>query len=166
MIADALDYNPETGDLIWNQKMGTRVKPGDVAGSVDGYGYKIIGFKGERYKAHRVAWKLHYGEWPSGHIDHIDQDRLNNKIDNLRVATRSENMRNQRVPDNNTSGVIGVSWGRVPQRWQAKIDANGKKRYLGSFNIKEDAIEARKQAEKELGYHPNHGQPRIAGSIV
>ena len=110
-------------------------------------------------RAHRVAWALHYGEWPEMDLDHIDGNPQNNAIANLREVTRSENSRNMKVYRTNSSGVHGVGMHSCG-KWRARIAPRRGARsiHLGLFNTKEEAIAARKKAEKEHGYHENHGR--------
>ncbi len=97
--------------------------------------------------AHRIAWVLHYGEWPKGQIDHIDGNGLNNRLVNLRDVSHAENQRNQKLHSRNKSGYRGVSLDRKTGKWQAHIWANGKRLYLGRFDTALAAGEARTAAE-------------------
>ena len=109
------------------------------------------------YKAHRVAYAIHFGEWPRGCIDHINGIKTDNRADNLRVVDRATNNRNRPTQKNNTSGVTGVS--QTPQgKWRAVIKVNKKTQSLGVFSAKKDAISARKEAETKFGFHKNHGR--------
>lgn len=95
---------------------------------------------------HRLAWFLHYGEWPTCQVDHINGDRHDNRISNLRLASSSENQRNRKRPKNNTSGYKGVSWIEHYQMWQATIKFDGKNKYLGRFDTPEEASDAYNKA--------------------
>lgn len=108
--------------------------------------------------AHRVCWAVHYGEWPSDQIDHIDGNGLNNRISNLRVVDNTGNMRNTKMKRNNTSGVMGVSYHQETNKWRAYIGAGSKQIYLGLFDDFDQAVSARRLAEVHYGYHPNHGR--------
>jgi len=99
--------------------------------------------------------------WPENNIDHVDGDEGNNRIVNLRDVTQGQNLRNTARPSDNQSGCTGVSWIADERRWRAYIRENKRQRFLGQFANIADAIAARKAAEAELGYHPNHG--RAAG---
>lgn len=144
-----LDYDPLTGELSW--KSG---KPAFTA--TDKHGYRVGSVMNKQAKAHRVIWKMVHGTEPA-QIDHEDHNRSNNRLTNLRPATMTINQQNTKKSSNNTSGVTGVSFDRVDGKWLAAIGVNGKRKTLGRFKDKEDAIKARKDAEKLYGYHPNHG---------
>jgi hypothetical protein len=158
-----LDYNPETGDLVWKIRL-SRVKPGDIAGCARGNGvgknYRAVRVQREAYLAHRLVWLIVTGEWPVGHIDHHDGDGMNNAWVNLRDVTRQENCKNVRRRIDNTAGATGVSWDQSRNRFSAYIGVDRKVRKLGRFKTFEEAVVARKAAEIEYGYHPNHGQDR------
>ena len=106
----------------------------------------------QRTQAARVAWALHYGDWPVGCVDHIDGDCTNDRIDNLRAATTSENNRNQRISGRNTSGKVGVTFFKRTGKWRAWISVDGKVKSLGYFCRLEDAVAARIAAENEHGF--------------
>lgn len=126
--------------------------------ALDGYGYLHGRIFDRPYKAHRVIWLLHSGSWPAMHLDHINGIRADNRIINLREVTRTENMQNQRIRSDNSSGVIGVCWDKSRGNWMAYIDAHHKRVYLGRRDELEEAIALRKAAEIEMGFHPNHGR--------
>lgn len=115
-----------------------------------GYGYIIISLDGIPYKAHRLAWLYVHGEMPAAIVDHINRDKTDNRIANLRLATRSENARNINRRRDNTSGITGVTFLPKTSRWAAKLTVNSWNHFLGSFATKEEAIAARLKAEKEL----------------
>jgi hypothetical protein len=101
------------------------------------------------------------GHWPNGDVDHINGDRQDNRICNLRNVTRSENCMNSSISKRNKSGVLGVCWTSRERKWLAQIQHNGKNIHIGSFDVLEDAKAARLNKEKELGFHENHGKPRL-----
>ena len=109
------------------------------------------------HKAHRLAWMYVYGEWPE-YIDHIDGNGLNNRISNLRSVSKEESAKNKPLQLNNNSGCSGVRFYKPLGRWLARINVNGKRVHLGYFDLIEDAVKVRKEAEKKHGYHPNHGR--------
>ena len=147
-LRELLHYEPETG--IFTRKVSTarRVKVGDVAGSLGGRGYLLIQLQSRKYQAHRLAWLHTYGVWPKGQIDHINRIRADNRISNLRDVSHKQNGQNASKPSNNTSGHPGVSWHKQSSKWQAKITHNQKPIYLGLFESLEEAVAARKAAEK------------------
>ncbi|WPZ30789.1 HNH endonuclease [Sulfitobacter sp. OXR-159] len=113
-----------------------------------GYRYGRIFMK--NHLAHRVIWAIVHDQWPDSEIDHIDRDRQNNRICNLRLATRSENAANQCMRSNNRSGFKGVTWSKVAKKWTAEISFNNKRNYLGLFETKEEAALAYKNASERL----------------
>lgn len=167
---DRLDYASVQGILTWKQN--DLILPhlrGKHAGSLCVYLKcylwrkitRTFNGKVQAHGYHRVAWLVHYGTWPEGHLDHIDGDSGgNNRITNLRVATYSENSRNKKVYKSNKSGVTGVLWQKRISKWTAQIKNNGRQIHLGCFTEINDAVSARKSAEKKYGYHENHGRPR------
>jgi hypothetical protein len=154
-LKELLDYNPETGVFIW-KVANRRTKSGSVAGTLCN-GYVKIGIGGKHYSAHRLAWLYVYGIFPKKQIDHINQDRSDNRILNLREVSTIDNGRNRVMQKNNTSGITGVQWRKSRGKWVSVIKIAGELRYLGCFSVKEDAIKARKEAEAKYGFHPNHG---------
>lgn len=108
--------------------------------------------------AHRVLWALHYGDTPHQQIDHANGVPYDNRISNLRLATRSENAMNKMASCRNTSGAKGVYWRKRTQKWVPRITVSGKEVYLGVFNTFEEAVEARRAAAgKYHGAFANHG---------
>jgi hypothetical protein len=148
-LKEFLDYNPDTGIFTWIKKPNKRIKVGQVAGRASGNGYVRIKFKHIDYFAHRLAYYMYHGVDPLEKcIDHIDGDKANNKIDNLRLASFFQNQMNRvNLNRNNTSGVIGVSWHKSSKKWRAYIMINGEPKHLGLFTNKEDAIKARREAK-------------------
>ena len=143
----------------WLRPMSNRVSIGSVAGGIHKpTGYRVIGINNVTYREHRLIWLWYYNEWPVDEIDHINGNKLDNRIDNLRAATRQKNAKNQKLRSDNKSGVPGVFFNKQRQKWHAYIKADGKRKHLGYFDKFEDAVAARKAAEIEFGYHPNHGR--------
>jgi len=166
-----LSYNPVTGVLTWLPREQDLFKPGprqkwacdlwnsrfayQIAGHLNKDGYLEIGIFGKAYAAHRVAWALHYGVWPTGEIDHENGIGSANQISNIRDAAHRANMQNQKMRVDNTTGQMGVYRHAASGRWNVRVGH----RSFGYYDDLDDAIAARKQAEKEMGYHPNHGRP-------
>lgn len=165
-----LEYEPETGRFFWRYrpvemfkrervfKWWNRVYAGQVAGGIDRQGYRKVTINGKYVALHRLAWAFMFGRWPDGEIDHINGDKSDNRIANLHDVGRSENSRNMPIQSNNRSGVTGVSRVSKTGLWRADIYRNRRQVHLGSFPTKEQAIAARKAAEKGLGYSPLHGR--------
>lgn len=126
---------------------GVVMKHGIPAGCRRGNGYVGINVGGKQYYAHRIAWLFTHGRWPSEDIDHINRDKQDNRIVNLREATRSQNQRNHPLTAANKSGHKGVRWNKQARRWVAFMRINKKPKHLGSFTRLEDAVEARRRAE-------------------
>jgi hypothetical protein len=142
-LAESLNYNPNTGDFVWKVSTSKRTKAGSPAGSVYPVGRLYISYKGSAYQAHRVAWFMHYGEQPPALIDHIDQDPLNNRISNLRKATRSLNAMNKPA-----KGVY-----RDGDKWRAMIRLNGKLTQLYRGPDYSKAVRARESAVRDYWSH-------------
>lgn len=162
---ETLDYDPSTGIFRWKMHRSSNAPRGSEAGYATDRGYIEIKLSGKVLKAHRLAWVLVYGTWPDGFIDHINGNRADNRIENLRVATRTENQRNSRLRTDNKSGVRGVRWAAREQKWHATIKNGGVSKFLGSFASKSDAIAARRDAEIETfgGFSRDYGDaPRAA----
>jgi len=157
-LKELFHYCPETGLFTRLITTGARGKKGNIAGSINKKGYVAIIINGKYYRAHRLAWLYIHGRLPSDQIDHISGKRNDNRIGNLREVTPSGNQRNQRVPKNNTSGVIGVTWNKFYGKWTSAITTNHKLKYLGSYDYWFDSVCARKSAENKYDYHRNHGR--------
>lgn len=142
-------YEPDTGLVRWRVKpKGQRRQAGDVAGNVDKiYGYVQIRLDYQKLYGHRVAWALHHGEWPNGEIDHINLNRGDNRITNLRVATHRQNMQNLPIAANKC-GLPGIH--KTSCGYSAKIRYHGTVHYLGHFKTAEQAHVAYVQKAQEL----------------
>lgn len=149
-LNDLLDYNPETGLFTWKKNRGN-VRAGSIAGTLHRTGYVHITINRKIYKAHRLAYKMYYGSDPVDQVDHIDCDRSNNRIANLRDATPSQNHANTKRSGTNTSGFKGVCPNPNSRKnpWRAQIEINNKNIYLGSHKTKEEAALAYEKAAKE-----------------
>lgn len=148
-LRELLHYDPNTGVFTRLVAKGT-AKVGDVAGGIRKDGYINISVDGSPYLAHRLAWLYVHGVWPPAHTDHIDLDRQNNRIANLREATSSQNIANTRRRQRNTSGVKGVYWSRIRRKWIAQIGYQKRVLNLGGFDNIEEARRARVAAEIRL----------------
>lgn len=156
-LRQLLDYNPETGVLIWRER--DRNLTGLRAGGIDpGHKYRRVRIDGRLELAHRVALAMVTGEWPEGEVDHINGERDDNRLSNLRIVSRGGNLKNKRRYRVNRSGVAGVYWHGQHQKWCASICSDGKRRHLGLFRTVAEAAKARAAAEAEMGFHKNHGR--------
>jgi len=159
IVMERLSYDSRTGIFKWKSRAASHVLKGSKAGSVDKRsGYVRIKLLGRKYRAHRLAWLIVYGSFPPEQIDHINGVRHDNRIINLRAVTNAENSRNKSLCISNKSGHIGIHYNKRMNKWTAAIGTNYKQVHLGSFENKEDAIEARRIAEINYNYHPNHGR--------
>lgn len=160
VFSELFDYDSDTG-VITRRLAVKAQKAGSIPGCLDQDGYTKVSVNRKTYLAHRIAWLLHFGEWPSGMLDHIDGDKQNNRIANLRLATSHANQRNRKITATNTSGVNGVVVHKVTGKWQAQASRTieGKKRFihLGLFDSLFDAAAARKSFELKNGYSHRHG---------
>lgn len=160
-IEQLLSYNPQTGVFvrkgIWRRgkihhAIG-RAKAGDIAGSKCDRGYLWISLPGGRVSCHRLAWFLTHGEWATGDIDHINGNKSDNRLVNLRAATRSQNKQNIQKPmAHNSSGYLGVCFDKSRGKFVATINVNGKQKNLGRFDSAEEAHQRYLAAKREL--HP------------
>ncbi|WP_444461612.1 HNH endonuclease [Rhodobacter capsulatus] len=134
---ELFSYDPETGVLRWKISTTRSVKVGDVAGCIGNKGYVSVSVSATSFKAHRLIWVMHHGDIPPDmQIDHINGNRSDNRIANLRLVSCKENGCNKLRNKNGVSGLKGVSWNSESGKWMAKICANGKTHYLGRFDCK------------------------------
>ena len=180
-LKECFDYDPLTGDVVFKkrplnhfgsefqQKISntkrSNVKAGSVHRNGKGKTYLRTKINGKYFLIHRLIWLYAYGELPE-FIDHINGNGLDNRLQNLRNVTMTENNKNLRMPITNTSGCVGVYYDKLNDAWFSCIWKNNKQIRIGTFKSKSEAVIARKGAEKELGYHHNHGnkinkKPRI-----
>lgn len=152
-LKQLFSYDAETGLFTWRVDRRGHARAGSLAGSPEPTGYIKLKVDGECHRAHRLAWLCVHGEWPSGQIDHIDGDKANNRIANLREATVSENRQNlRRAHRDSASGVIGATFDKRRGVWQASITLNRRCKFLGYFDSAEAAGAAYLKAKAEL--HP------------
>lgn len=158
MIINFVEY--KDGGLYWTKPSGprARVSIGSRVGYVNREGYRVFKFEGDHVKEHRVIWYIHNGEIPEGmEVDHINHKRDDNRVSNLRLVSRSDNMKNTSIRKSNSSGFTGVSWCSTSKKWKAQIQVNGKKISLGYFSDIDLAIDARTEANVKYNFHGNHG---------
>lgn len=162
-------YDAETGDLIWRHRprgMFPAEQPwktwntryaGKVACNMSSDGYVRVNVFGKRYMAHRLIWMMHHGCWPE-EIDHINGNRKDNRLVNLRAVDRAENMRNVARRSDNTTGHTGVSYSKRDGVFIAYITLGGVMKVIGRFATADEAAAARAEWQDRHGYHPNHGR--------
>jgi HNH endonuclease/AP2 domain len=152
-----LSYDPESGLLHWRHpKKG--LAAGSTAGSVTARGYVRICLNKNRYSAHRLAWLIVHGDLPKGELDHINGIRSDNRLINLRPATRQQNGMNMKNSGRNKTGYKGV-YRRSSGKWAAQIMVGGKTKTLGAFQTPQDAHKAYCQMAKKLfGEFANYGR--------
>lgn len=150
-LRNVLRYDEGTGAFTW-LKSGKGRRLDLAAGSVDRQGYVVIHIDYQRYRAHRLAWFYMTGEWPEQEIDHRDLNKENNRWENLRPATHSQNAANRPAHADNFSGIKGVSWSKPNRKWQARIVRDGNRTNLGYYENIEAAADAyRLAAAKTFG---------------
>lgn len=169
-MAAIVRYDQATGQLIWmhrgpdcyensvHQRRWNTFYAGQRVGSITAQGYVVVKLFGKNRFVHRVVWLLNRGIWPTGQIDHINGDKSDNRIDNLRDVSALANMRNRSLSRNNKSGFRGVYWNTKEVRWRAHIKDQTRNIHLGYFDDFEAAVEARLEAERRIGFHENHGR--------
>jgi hypothetical protein len=159
LVRELLDYAPDTGVLTWRVALTSFIKVGQVAGKTDKRGYSQIGIGRRNYMAHRLAWLHVHGTWPPNQIDHINGNPADNRISNLRLATASQNIANSRLHCDSTSGLKGICFVKKQKRWAARIQRDGRRRYVGFFDTAEEAHAAYCHAAQELfGEFANAGR--------
>jgi hypothetical protein len=150
-IKELFDY--QAGYLVWKTHAGNGVRGGAVAGYLSTHdGYSRIMVDGTNHLAHRLVWLFHHGYFPEKCLDHINRDRADNRIENLREASHSCNLRNTGNRRNNTSGIKGVSWNAARGQWLAHITVAGKLYNLGLLEDFTEAVCLRLAAEQSLGW--------------
>ncbi len=161
-LKERIHYNKDTGILTWKNSSAWNIKDGHIAGTLTSYGYIQINIKIDGiallYRAHRLAWLYEHGEFPRGQIDHINHNRSDNRLCNLRDVTHMTNKRNQPIRRDNKSGFTGVVWAKSIKRWLASITVDGKMINLGCYKDKNEAICAKLHANRLYKFHANHGK--------
>ncbi len=145
-----LHYDPETGVFVNRVERNGRAKKGAVAGARTQDGYICIQVEKQKHQAHRLAWLYVYGAWPQNEIDHLNRDRADNRIDNLRDVSRLVNSHNIGAHKGSISGQKGVAWHSRNRKWQVQMRVNGVHHYIGQFKDLHEAVNARLEAEKRL----------------
>ena len=149
-LKNLLEYDKNTGNFFWKESRGN-IKKGSLAGTNKKNWYVDIKINKTLYKAHRLAWLYVYEKWPSNYIDHINQIKNDNRIENIRDVSFSENRQNITLFKNNKLGVKGVCWDKLQKKYHVQISHNKKVIHLGYFKSIEEAKQKRKEAE--IKYH-------------
>lgn len=174
-LKECFDYDAISGEIFWSYsrprghfptERSYRTYMANIAGLRAGgvgkyHGYRYVTVCQKLLKEHRVIYALHFGQHPEGLIDHIDRDKTNNKIENLRIVSDAINSRNTRKYSNNTSGYTGVYFHKAKRHWRARVRHDGKLIHIGSFPTAEQANSARVaylQDNPQLGFTDHHGQ--------
>ncbi|WP_109368310.1 HNH endonuclease [Ochrobactrum soli] len=151
-------YRPQSAFKSWRSyRTFTARFAGKPAGSQTKRGYLEVYLDGKNYKVHRVIWAMTHGHWPD-EIDHQAGNKSDNRITALRDVSSTENAKNFPKRKDNTSGVTGVLWSKAAKKWVARICINGKHRQICLTADFDTAVAARKKAEADYGFHPNHGR--------
>lgn len=169
-LRQLLSYNPETGELVWltrdeswfkkaaDAKGWNKKYAGTKAFQTLHYGYLHGHIFKKHYFAHRVAWAIHYGSWPTGQIDHVNGLRSDNRIANLRDVSHSDNQKNAKLRHDNKAGMPGIDWKKHVSSWRVRVSREGKRHLVGYFKNLDEAVAARKMAQSSAAYHTNHGR--------
>jgi hypothetical protein len=149
-LREILAYTPETGLFTWKIRPSAKVKQGSLAGALEKNGYLRIGISGKMWSAHRLAWLYVFGRWPRDCLDHINGDRADNRVYNLRECNYVQNGQNRASERGSTSSFVGVSWDKDRRKWRACIRAQGKNISLGYHSSEEGAAHAYAMAKSGL----------------
>lgn len=144
-------YDPVSGLVVRKKTTSSNAKAGSVVGSINSNGYLLTKVCGKSLAIHRIVWIYVHGITPQNEIDHVNGDKTDNRIENLRICSKTENQQNQKLHSDNTSGYHGVSWRKDIGKWRAQIQVAGKKLMLGCFDNLPEAIEAHTKAKEK--YH-------------
>ena len=147
------------GALYWKSSQSSSRPYGRRAGTAKKDGYREVSLRGRSIREHRIIYEICFGRIPEGRlIDHQNGDRSDNRPENLRLVDCLENTKNNAIGSGNSTGVIGVSWCKAVSKWRAQIGVNCRQIWLGHFDDFNNAVAARKAAERLYGFHLNHGR--------
>jgi hypothetical protein len=135
-VRELFEYNPENGNLTWvkKRKYFSKLLLGNIAGTLNDNGYRAVTIKGKTYQIHRIIWLYVHGKFPENVIDHINGIKDDNRLCNLRDCTISENNLNTKLSKNNVSGIKGIHWNKLKNKWHGQINFNKKKIFIGYFD--------------------------------
>ena len=162
-VKELLDYDSSTGELRWKVRRNQLAQVNSLAGHIAdcrGKKYYRVRIRDALIMGHWIAWAIHYGEWLTTGIDHIDGDGLNNAITNLRSAPQAVNNKNASIRKDNKTGHSGVTI--RGNRFIPNIRVDGKQYWLGSYETIEEAVRVRKEALTKHGFHANHGRMALS----
>lgn len=142
LVQEALDYHPESGLFLWRTQRNSHSTPGKLAGCRNSLGYWEIGLNGVTRPAHRLAWVLVHGAFPQCSVDHINGDRCDNRIQNLRLADASRQAMNRGTRSDSATGIKGVRWDAKSRRWVARIGWRGERVIIGRYQSEAEAAAA------------------------
>lgn len=163
-----LNYDPESGKIAWKNDMNRgRIPAGTEVGSLYPDGYKRLNINGKMHMAHRLGYALGTGQVPTGIVDHDDNNRANNSLANLRIASALQNAHNTSISRRNTTGVKGVYFDKYHQKYRARVMVGGKQHHLGLFKDLEAAKAEQDAARTRLhGDYANSGEANSASPVV
>ena len=146
-------YDPFTGVVTWTHGV-SNMPANSIAGCTNQSGYKVVTVEGKSFRLQRVIWILMFGHIPDGfYVDHINGNKLDNRLQNLRLATNSQNQQNRPAPKNNTSGYRGVTWHKQANKWMARLCHNKRRITIGFYDTPHEAYQAFKNEAKRLFTH-------------
>lgn len=157
-LKEKLHYDVGTGIFKWIVKPSKNRSAGDIAGYKNNSGYIVIKIDNRAYLAHRLAWLYVNGENPRNNIDHINGDKLDNRISNLRDVNQSLNCRNAKMKKNNKSSYTGVHWSREKNKWSSQIRIDGGNAFIGYYKTFYAACYAHHAESIKHGYSDRHGK--------
>ena len=146
-VQSLFDYDFATGNLIRKKTTSSKAKAGSIAGSLKGHRYARVSVNNKLHYVHHVVWIWHHGCLPA-EIDHINRDRFDNRIENLRPTDRSANNINTNTRCNNKSGFAGICWDKRYKKWQVRIGVNNKSKHIGYYDDLDTAKQKREEAVK------------------
>jgi hypothetical protein len=148
--AEVLDiFTYSDGKLLWKISPAYKIKPGSEAGTLRKNGYRVVAYKGKDYRTHHLVYLMFNGEYPK-QIDHVNTVRDDNRIENLRLATNSENQWNKGLNANNTTGYKNIKWVQRLHKYVVAIAVNAKSKHVGVYVTLQDAIEAAANARNKM----------------
>jgi hypothetical protein len=147
ILKSILNYNPETGIFTWRKKPSKQINIGSIAGTKNHYGYVEICVDSKKYQSHRLAWLYVHGFGPEQQIDHINGDRSDNRICNLRDVSHTVNNCNQKI--HREGKLPGCTFLSRVKKWQAQVKINGQCKYLGCYKTQQEAHKAYTRAKEK-----------------